>query len=382
MVDRKEVLDYLRNQQKAAEIEAKVNGINLWVLLGAMAVVGWQLLGTVDSLIWRDWAPILRGVIAVEAGYMLLWFCGSTAVSEGEVRYSSWRITDMQSPFLIASQGLLLSGPPLILLLVERDISVVPLGILGLIFLGMSLVATLSTVLSIIPKQEKFPRPEFGSTRRGDALASAVLGSLFIWIIVVQFQSIVSSDVKPLSEYFRILASVSVLYLLALLVIRRRLHSQSIAWTYDLETELLLETVSAEVALRRIEQRGLGARIQDVMNIFFDELDRRFLEIELIRESVPSKLVSISEIPKEYAAEREARLESIISPLNKLLDEVKVECSELLMYVNRLEEKSVGERKKLLGPHIQALKQRHGIYVERAKQAKSDLQTAIRTAQE
>ena len=32
MADKKEIFDYLRNRQKAAEIEAKVNGVNLWVL--------------------------------------------------------------------------------------------------------------------------------------------------------------------------------------------------------------------------------------------------------------------------------------------------------------------------------------------------------------
>lgn len=44
MADRKELLDYLRNQQKAAEIDSKVNGVNIWVLIGAIGVVGWQLM--------------------------------------------------------------------------------------------------------------------------------------------------------------------------------------------------------------------------------------------------------------------------------------------------------------------------------------------------
>jgi hypothetical protein len=60
MADKKEVLDYLRNQQKAAEIEAKMNGVNIWVLLGAIAVVAWQLTAGSVARLWNEPELVLR----------------------------------------------------------------------------------------------------------------------------------------------------------------------------------------------------------------------------------------------------------------------------------------------------------------------------------
>jgi hypothetical protein len=108
MADKKEIFDYLRNRQKAAEIEAKVNGVNLWVLLGAIAVVTWQLIGSVGTGMWDRPELILRMLLCAEALYMLTWLAWSVRRGREEVRYSVWTPTEIRSPLLALLIGTLL----------------------------------------------------------------------------------------------------------------------------------------------------------------------------------------------------------------------------------------------------------------------------------
>lgn len=97
VAEKKEVLEYLRNQQKAAEIDAKVNGINSWVLLGAMALIAWNLLGTAELLVWSDHELLARLLVAVQGALFLVRTCGVGGQQGDSVRFISWRLKDMDT---------------------------------------------------------------------------------------------------------------------------------------------------------------------------------------------------------------------------------------------------------------------------------------------
>jgi hypothetical protein len=99
MIDRKEVFDYLRNKQKSAEIEAKVNGINLWVILAAVAIVLWQLVESIGSNLWSHYPLIFRALICAEAMCWLVWMGDGIALTGDDIRYTQAGVYELDSLF-------------------------------------------------------------------------------------------------------------------------------------------------------------------------------------------------------------------------------------------------------------------------------------------
>jgi membrane protein YdbS with pleckstrin-like domain len=374
MEDKKEIIDYLRNQQKAAEIEAKVNGINIWVLIGAVAVVIWKLLSTVNSNFWQHQELILRVLICFEACYLINILCFSGHIIRDDVRYSSWRPSNMESPFLMLVIGILFFLPPgLFLLLVGLSLSALYIGMFGLIFFITGGVAIASVIIDRKGKPQRFPEPKFEQTRQSDMLSSLIAAVFLIFVIADQAASLRNQFSVVSVEIAQALSLIVALYLLLIVMIRRKLKSHSIRWTYELETDILLGIISPDVALRRIEHRALGPRLQDVMDNFFDELDRKFTELDSLRESCHSQLNSVNEIPMQYKLERSARLNEACAMPQAHIKELLSDCCEFSEYLQKLSKKKSGLRKLALDSILQSLASRHATYERRAKDAKKEL---------
>ena len=245
-------------------------------------------------------------------------------------------------------------------------------GLSGLVFVLIGLAAIGSPLFKLKTNPEKFPKPSFGETTRAEALTNLCFGIAFSLAILEQGMFAWEHRGVITIELAKQLTLVAVLYVLLLVTAWRKIRSDSIAWTYDRETELLLGTVSAEVAARRIEDRALGPRLQDVMDRFFEDMDSRFNEIDSLFDQCRSKLESVREVPPEYGAERASRIREATLALSAHIDALTSECNEFGSYLIELETESIGSRKAILAPHIARLKARHETYTERLGNAKAE----------
>lgn len=378
MTDKKEVLDYLRNQQKAAEIEAKMNGVNVWVLLGAIAVVAWQLTSVHAARLWSDHELTARALVAAVALHMLTWLIRRSSNQRDELRYSQTNLSEMESPFLVLIMGLLLALPPIALwLLAGKGVGVIVSGGIGLALVVLSSIAILKPLFSMDQVKERFPKPEFGLTRRADVAGDLVFGVLLLVGLGEQIAYFLNMRGGVSIDEVKAVMLLAVLYLLVLITVSRKQRNDSIAWTYDLETDLILGSITAEVAVRRVENRRLGPRLQDVMDRFFDDLDRRFAEVDTKLLECAERIRSAKEVPEQYPAERAARLKAASEDVTAQIDSLAADCKEFRDYLAKLEYKPSGRRRSVLAPLLAGLKVRHETYDDRARTARLQLRQLL-----
>ena len=157
----------------------------------------------------------------------------------------------------------------------------------------------------------------------------------------------------------------------------RRRQNESIAWTYDLETDLVLGAISPEVAIRRIENRRLGPRLQDLVDRFFDNLDERFGSLDTMLNECKEKVNAAKQVPEQYPAERAARM---MEASEEVADQIKglvAECEDFGSYLKTLEKESIGDRSVGLTPVLVSLWARHESYTTRARAANSELERLL-----
>jgi hypothetical protein len=371
MADRKEVLDYLRNQQKAAEIESKVNGVNVWVLLGAIAVVGWQLISAPSAKLWSDYELTARILVASVALHMLSRLISKSGSDSAELRYSQSNFFEVDSPSLILLRSVLIFLPPFSLwLLAGKSVGAIVLSLFGLLMIIFSLISILKPLLPESQKSEKFPKPEFGLTKRADLVGDLLFTTLLLVAFIEQIAHIRGMQGGISIADAKAIVLLAVLYLLVLITVTRKQQNDSIAWTYELETEIVLGAISPEVAIRKIENRRLGPRLQDVVDRFFDDLDQRFAELDLKLTECTEKINAAKKVPEEYSAERAARITAASEGTANQINSLVADCKEFGEYLAKLDKKLGGGRKAVLG----SLKTRHYLYNERARTAKLQLE--------
>jgi hypothetical protein len=134
------------------------------------------------------------------------------------------------------------------------------------------------------------------------------------------------------------------LYLLVMVAIRRRRDSQGTQWTYELETVVLVGAVSPEAAIRRIEHRALGHRLEDVMNKFFDEFDNKLVNFEALLADCRESLESVREVAAQFPVERKAREDKATLGAREKLDELRSDLKRLSAYLEKLGKKKSDHR--------------------------------------
>jgi hypothetical protein len=379
MIDKSEVVSFLRNQQKAAEIEAKVNGVNLWVLLGAIAIVVWQLVESLSAESHPSFELALRATLLAEAIYMWSWLWDGFKTVKDEIRFSNFQPSEMEYPFLVFVQGAVLAVPPALFLYIYGSaFAPIVMGVIGGFVAAFGVVSILSRIFGTSTPSEKLPTPDFGATKRADTIGDLVFVTVFTIAAYEQARALALGTSAIDMEVIKQLILIGTLYLLILVSAMRRGRANNLKWTYDLETELLLGSVTAEVALRRIEHRGLGPRLEDVMNRFFDDLDRRIESLNDMFAQCRDKLSNLDSVPKEFRAERESRIHGATSELKSLISGLLADNQEFGGYLGKLGEKNKGARKAILAPIIASLKARHQAYEIRIRAAESELREILR----
>lgn len=374
MPEKKEILEYLRNKQKEQEIDAKVNGINLWVLLGALALVIWQIIASINAPIWFQQDLILRVLLVTEAVYLATFFAKKRQGISGDIRYSS---EDDEGSFELLFEAVLLFMPPaLFVAVVDKRWSAIALLIFGMIFICIA-ISMMASGLTQGNGKKKFPDPTFGSTKRTNA--RFVFGFLAVLIAVIVDQScLLWLDLSSTSvDSLKILTLVAAAFLLLLIAVRRRLRTSAVLWTYEMETDIVLGVISAKVALSRIENRALGSRVKDVMDESIEDIEKQFSELSSMLVSCRQDLASVYDIPHQYQAERTSRITNAAElpriQIKKLISDI----SELKEYLDKLASPNRTKYRPDLLTLLESLAIKHKNYEKRVVHEKEILESLI-----
>lgn len=378
MTDKKEVIEYLRNQQKATEIDAKVNGINFWVLLGAISLIAWHLLATANSPVWSNYELLARVLVAAQGAIFAVRLFGVPGQQGDSDRFTSWRLRDMDTPFLDIIRGLILIIPTGFLIAFHKDYTALLTGIVGLVFCLSGCAALVRLIRGIDVEGEKFPEPSFGNSQQVNSLLSLLFMLGWIFLFIYQGRLSIKLLQEPQIENAKVLAGLAALYALLLLAIQRRAFGESSRWTYALETDLLLNNVTPDVALRRIEYRALGPRLQNAMDRFFDSLDQKFATLENMREDCLKQLNEVFSVPKNYIAERSARLNAATERCYAVLAEIDSDCKDLSNYISRLKSKNTMIKKSNISTYIKVIETRQSVTTQRLREWQEWLEASKR----
>ena len=378
-VDRKkEILDYLRNKQKAQEIDAKVNGINIWVLLGAMALVVWKIIATLDAPIWTQQSLILRTLVLTAAVFFLALITGKSQSVTDEIRYKS---DNEQSSFESLLSALIMLMPTgMFVLLVERSWSAIALLLLGIALVAKDIFLITSELFKRRATNGKFPKPALGMTKLSDARASFVLVSFFTTITFDQAWQLIREMKSVSVDSVKVLTLVAAAYLLVLITMRRRLRTAAVLWTYEMETAIVTGAISAEEALRQIEYRALRPRVTDVMKKFIEDTEKQFSDLSLLIATCRENLSSVNRIPLEYQAERTSRTDETTALARAHLDKLHHEIGEFAIYIKQLALANRANSHPNLLPLLADLELKHKNYERRAGDEKRTLESLVQEA--
>lgn len=363
--DKKEVLEYLRNMQKAAEIEAKLYGINIWVLLGAISLITWQLLQFLDVQVvsWRE--MVVRTILVSNAGYLLVGICKPTGGLRDDLRYQGLRPGELFSPLLSIIQGCVYFVPGAVsIYVIGNSLAGWVLTILGIFVLGMAFNGIFQQVRRDSASNGRFPTPYFRISRRGNVVGELVFGIVLLLSVstqVTELWHLVSAS----SEQIKFCALIAALYLLCVIALQRTVSNYALDWTYELETDVVLGIQTPEAALRRIESKSLGPRFEEVMQQFFADLEGMLGQLEKELDLAGDRLAGIEEIPKKFPAERTARIDGALEHSAVLLRKLRSELDELESYMVRLRVGNIDARVLSAIKQIDSERQRVALQVSK-----------------
>lgn len=344
MSEKKEVLDYLRNLQKSAEIEAKVNGINIWVLLGAISIVSWQFLNLFDAQLFEQKEVCVRIVLIAEALYLFSWSCLPTKGVRNDLRYSRINDEDIESPVLWLVEGCLILTPVVLIFIISGfEFSVLLIGFFGVMITIVGIKAIFARVRNSQESNRNFPEPTFGITVKFDSISDLVFCGIFLFVAIAQMDAVIQATPIEMA-HVRAFLLLAAFYLLCMVAIRRRRNSHGIQWTYELETDVLVGSVSPEMAIRRIENRSLGPKFEDVINKFFDEFSKKLGSFGPVFEKFEDDVKKIFEIPIQFSAERESRMAVAKKDCERILEELKNYLEDFSKYLEKLNKKNSDPR--------------------------------------
>lgn len=378
MDKRKEVFEYLRNAQKAAEIDAKVDGVNIWVLMGGLALIIWQLVARVESDILKDVEFSSSVFLLSLTVYLLATFFLSRNKWSTETRYSAIDYGATELPYVELAQSILIMAPvTLSLFATGLGFANVLYGLLGVGLFGTSIFHICRGMIPTSEKEKIVLSTKFATgPTTGGVLGLCFLGALS-FAAYEQFRLLTSKASLGTASAIEAILLLGGVYILAFLALRQRAKANRIAWTYDLERELLLEVVSPEVALQRIEHRALGPRFEDVMNAFVNDLDSRFDEIGAEWASAKEDLAAIIDIPVSYRTERSSRTQDVAKPILEKLENIIDDATKLADHLLELAKQKRIAKRPVVAALIPRLVERQRSYVSRAKGMIAELKSMV-----
>lgn len=331
-VTKKEIIDYLRNLQKATEVRARLSGINIWVLWGAFGLVVWTAMGNFVSNDIRDTAGIAVHLCEISVVLYYVFFLGSSNEDSAEVRFTPSSVASDSNLQKVWMLYFLWLGLPFLL-----DGIFYRLTFSNVFFVGVGTVGLCFQLSHWIMRK---PDGESPNTLPPSPIVKKLLG-IFLFVtsitLVVQAGADVGKSFPFLNlERARFVLLIAVGYWLIYLLLERTLQGNGDKWTYTLEKKLLLGSISAEDALASIEHRSFGARLSTVIERHQRNLS--FLEqtVETSLEEMNAKVEIIRVISTDYAHERTKRLSEAAAPVHEAIKKIEAASRDFEQYSNKL----------------------------------------------
>lgn len=325
---RKEIFDHLRNLQKAEEISAKRSGINIWVLWGALWFVAWQLFDNAKLIGVPAFIEISLCLILISQAFQILIQPTDKNHIGEEPRFLNFNILSLSETPSALVISILWSMAPAATYWVMFGFSFISIligGLTGIVFYIFSREA--------FKKKSRFPKPTFKSSSPK---------TLFILSIIVVAACIIEilhvAKLLPTIETGagRLSILVAATYWLISLLLEAQQKNYTDAWTYRTERELLLGIITTEDALRRIEQRYLGARLSAVMDDYWRDISNQFEIANKLLQTFKVESTEIQKIPNEYTEERKVRTLKSANPLRDTLKKLLADLQEFSQYTDEM----------------------------------------------
>jgi hypothetical protein len=333
IASRKEIFDYLRNVQKETEIKARLSGINIWVLYGALSFVCWTLLEPsapgLSRLVW-NWALYICQILVC---FSLLLMNSNVRTNDDDFRFQPGRLASMSPLSHQWCMKFLWIAAPFIAFGILRGFSLssilIPLLMFGFIILEL-FIRTDSDDLTIM----------FNRTRKIRFLVILVdmilLGST-LW----DGADLWSNSLNVLNRAeIKVAASLVAIYYLISLLIERGLADKSDAWTYELEKKLLLGLCSPTEALTTIENHSLGARLMTVVERKRLDLTASADEVKKLLQGAIPKVEEIAQISSDYVFERTAQFTALSTPIRQAITHNEASLSKFDAFKSKLAAKN------------------------------------------
>lgn len=324
---RKEIFEYLRNVQKETEIRARLSGINIWILYGAMGFIVWSLLD--QSAKPPSDTVVHLAVFACQLAFMYLFLLAlsSTRDDETEVRFRpAWMASQTNLSKLWCAKFGWLAIPYVVsawlygLTLSTASVSV--MMVLSIVFeLYGNTASEAASMLSPSKEERIYPAVLYG------IIGVAVLyeNRETIWLLY----ELNRSDVKTL-------ILLIVLYFLFGLLITRSIANVADAWTYALEKKLLLGLCTNAEALATIESNSIGARLLKVIETRRRNVSSSEQAIGVAMSQVDQRMGEIEKISPDYRHERMAQYTAVAAPVGQEIGRFENAISALQQFNDNL----------------------------------------------
>ncbi|OIJ43468.1 hypothetical protein [Massilia timonae] len=333
-ISRKEIFDYLRNVQKETEIRARLSGINIWVIFGAMGVIVWALLDPTKSILSEKvflWATVICQIFIVTIN---LGVAVRVQGSRSDLRFlPAWMASRTDLALFWATLYAIFSAPFIVC------------GVLWGFTVG---TAVFSLVMSLLILSELFGKADHEDANRlfGKSKSSKIFAVGFFFVILF---SIVYDNVLLWTDPDNWLSRLEVktvflivaLYFLLLLLNQRKLADNLDAWTYELEKKIILGLCTNEEALRAIENQQLGARLISVIEKKKSSLVSKGVQLEKELESMRLAISNIEKISREYMHERRAQHAAATKAVENSLSELEGEFKNLESFSKKLRNRNI-----------------------------------------
>lgn len=341
-ISRKEIFDYLRNVQKETEVKARLSGINVWVLYGAIGFLLWKLL-SINSypLYLLHWITFCCEVLSVGAVILIILSVGS---DESDIRFRPAGVNSRNNLSKYWCMRFAWFGAPFIFSAIAMGVTV-----------SAAVMIVITFVLIFIELFVKIDNEDVNMlthrTLKERLIGVIVYTAIMAFTILENFRSLsgtarslVTSDLKV------IILSVSI-YFLIILLIKRGLTDNSDAWSYDLEKKLLLGLCSNSEALWVIESQQLGSRLVKVVEKKRADVSSSLEQLSSLLEGANHKINEIAKISIEYAHERKAQYDEVSGPFKEAIDKSEQSIKRLSDFAKKL----VAKNEKIKDEQIESL---------------------------
>lgn len=301
---RKEIFDYLRNEQRLEEARSKSSGLTSWALVAATGLMIWECLKLRQTAFTPPAIELIQKTLAALWPLYLSIAITLKDKTDKALRFEGYGHLSFRAPILTVAAIGWIFVPWIAYSLsftVYAPITLIPAAIL----IGLALALIDRVRLGVT----RFPIPRFSSQAKFDTVAG-LIGFLVVLALQIKRDGssiwLIAGELGTDKLQF-VLLTVAI-YWAILFLLDRHLNSFHSDWSHRIERHLLVGNIGNKEALRQIEQRTLGPRFSSVLDEFWSELHQEQQQFQKNLDTLQTTFEEVKRIPEEYKTERSDRL--------------------------------------------------------------------------